>query len=46
LAELLDGRADLNPWRDFDRPAIPGHFGKAWFLPLVGMYYRFKDLVR
>jgi hypothetical protein len=46
LAELLDGRADLNPWRDFDRPAIPGHFGKAWFLPLVGMYCRVKDLVR
>jgi hypothetical protein len=46
LAELLDGRADLNPWRDFDWPAIPGHFGKAWFLPLVGMYCRVKDLVR
>ena len=46
MAEVLDGRADLNPWRDFDWPAIPGHFGKPWFLPFVGAYYRFQDLVR
>ncbi len=46
MAEVLDGRADLNPWRDFDWPAIPGHFGKPWFLPLVGAYYRFQDLIR
>lgn len=46
MAEVLDGRADLNPWRDFDWPAIPGHFGKPWFLPVVGAYYRFQDLVR
>ncbi|MCX7174954.1 MAG: FAD-binding oxidoreductase [Proteobacteria bacterium] len=46
MAEVLDGRADLNPWRDFSWPAIPGHFGKPWFLPFVGAYYRFQDLVR
>jgi len=46
MAEVLDGRADLNPWRDFDWPAIPGHFGKPWFLPIVGAYYRFQDWVR
>ncbi|MBA1230518.1 FAD-binding oxidoreductase [Pseudomonas viridiflava] len=46
MAEVLDGRADLNPWRDFTWPAIPGHFGNPWFLPLVGAYYRFQDLVR
>ena len=46
MAEVLDGRMDLNPWRDFDWPAIPGHFGKPWFLPFVGAYYRFKDLVQ
>jgi glycine/D-amino acid oxidase-like deaminating enzyme len=46
MAEVLDGRADLNPWRDFDWPAIPGHFGTPWFLPIVGAYYRFQDLVR
>ncbi|WP_444634587.1 NAD(P)/FAD-dependent oxidoreductase [Cupriavidus oxalaticus] len=43
MAEIMDGRADLNPWKDFDWPAIPGHFGKPWFLPLVGAWYRLKD---
>lgn len=46
MAEVLDGRAELNPWREFDWPPIPGHFGKPWFLPFVGAYYRFQDLVR
>lgn len=46
MAEVMDGRAELNPWRDFDWPAIPGHFGKPWFLPFVGAYYRYQDLVR
>ncbi len=43
MAEVMDGRTDLNPWKDFDWPAIPGHFGKPWFLPLVGAWYRLKD---
>ena len=46
MAQVLDGKPDLNPWRDFDWPAIPGHFGPPWFLPFVGAYYRLKDLVR
>ena len=46
MAEVLDGRKALNPWRDFDWPAIPGYFGKPWFLPFVGAYYRYQDLVR
>lgn len=46
MAEVLDGRAELNPWRDFDWPAIPGYFGTPWFLPFVGAYYRFQDLVK
>jgi len=46
MAEVLNGRADLNPWRDFDWPAIPGHFGKPWFLPIVGAYYRFQDWLK
>ena len=45
MADVLDGRAELNPWRDFDWPAIPGHFGKPWFLPIVGAYYRYRDRV-
>ena len=45
MAEVLEGRAELNPWRDFDWPAIPGYFGKPWFLPIVGAYYHYQDLV-
>jgi glycine/D-amino acid oxidase-like deaminating enzyme len=43
MAEVMEGRADLNPWKDLDWPAIPGHLGKPWFLPLVGAWYRLKD---
>lgn len=43
MAEVMDGRAELNPWRDMDWPAIPGHIGPPWFLPLVGAYYRLID---
>jgi glycine/D-amino acid oxidase-like deaminating enzyme len=43
MAEVMDGRTDLNPWKDFDWPAIPGHVGRPWFLPLVGAYFRLKD---
>jgi glycine/D-amino acid oxidase-like deaminating enzyme len=46
MAEVLDGRVEANPWRDFDWPAIPGHFGRPWFLPFIGAYYRFQDLIR
>ena len=43
MAEVMNGREDLNPWRGFDWPAVPGHFGKPWFLPAVGAYYRLLD---
>lgn len=33
-------------WKDFDWPAIPGNFGKPWFLPAVGAYYRLMDVLR
>lgn len=45
MADVMDGRPELNPWKDFDWPAIPGYFGRPWFLPIVGAYYRMKDLV-
>ena len=45
MAEVMDGKAEANVWRDFPWPAIPGHFGPPWFLPFVGAYYRFKDFV-
>lgn len=46
MAEIMDGRADLNLWKDFDWQAIPGHFGKPWFLPFVGAWYRLKDTLQ
>jgi glycine/D-amino acid oxidase-like deaminating enzyme len=45
MADVMDGRPDLNPWKDFNWPAIPGYFGRPWFLPILGAYYRMKDLV-
>jgi len=43
MAEVMADHPEANPWRDFAWPAIPGHFGKPWFLPLVGTWYRAKD---
>jgi glycine/D-amino acid oxidase-like deaminating enzyme len=43
MADVMGGRPELNPWRGMDWPAIPGHFGKPWFLPFVGAYYRLQD---
>ena len=45
MADVMDGQPELNPWKDFDWPAIPGYFGRPWFLPVLGAYYRMKDLV-
>jgi glycine/D-amino acid oxidase-like deaminating enzyme len=44
MADVMNGNEAANPWRDFDWPAIPGHTGKPWFLPLVGAYYSIKDV--
>jgi glycine/D-amino acid oxidase-like deaminating enzyme len=43
MAEVMDGKVEANPWRELNWPAIPGHFGKPWFLPMVGAYYRLQD---
>ncbi len=42
---VIDGRPDLTPWEDLNWPAIPGCFGRPWFLPILGAYYRMKELV-
>ncbi|CAB3734881.1 NAD(P)/FAD-dependent oxidoreductase [Paraburkholderia rhynchosiae] len=44
MADVMDGHADCNPWGESEWAAIPGHTGKPWFLPLVGTYYRIKDI--
>lgn len=43
MADVMDGNTDANPWRELDWPAVPGHFGTPWFLPLVGAYFRYQD---
>ncbi len=43
MAEVMDGKPEANPFHDLDWPAIPGHFGPPWFLPFVGLYYRWQD---
>ncbi|WP_244818276.1 FAD-binding oxidoreductase [Caballeronia sp. Lep1P3] len=45
MADVMFGANARNPWRTLDWPAIPGHFGRAWFLPLVGAYYRLQDVL-
>jgi glycine/D-amino acid oxidase-like deaminating enzyme len=45
MADVVMGDGLKNPWRDRPWAAIPGHFGRAWFLPLVGLYYRYQDAV-
>ncbi len=43
MADLISGRADNNPWNDKPWAPVPGYFGKPWFLPLTGLYYKAKD---
>ena len=43
MAKVMDGQPEANPWRELEWPAVPGHFGPPWFLPLVGAYYRVQD---
>ena len=43
MAEIMDGKAEANVWRDLDWPSIPGYGGNPWFLPAMGAYYRLVD---
>lgn len=43
MADLMTGCINRNPWDGLAWNAVPGHFGKPWFLPLVGAYYRALD---
>jgi glycine/D-amino acid oxidase-like deaminating enzyme len=46
MARVIGGEASANPWRTLDWPSVPGHFGKPWFLPLVGLWYKWQDIIR
>ena len=43
IADAIMGKTDRNPLSGLEWPAIAGHFGKPWFLPLVGLYYKTLD---
>lgn len=45
MADQMMGRDRINPWQDLPWQAVPLLSGKPWFLPLVGMYYKFKDKI-
>lgn len=43
IARRIAGDDVQNPWRNMSWPAVPLHYGKPWFLPFVGIYYRALD---
>ncbi|HEV7260784.1 MAG TPA: FAD-binding oxidoreductase [Bosea sp. (in: a-proteobacteria)] len=43
MARVMGGDTKANPLAGLDWPVVPGHFGPPWFLPFVGMYYKFQD---
>lgn len=43
MANYMNGDQNANPFKDLDWPAIPGHFGNQWFLPLVGIWFKWQD---
>ena len=46
MARVMSGEPDANPWAHLGWPSVPGHFGKPWFLPLVGLWYKWQDVIR
>jgi glycine/D-amino acid oxidase-like deaminating enzyme len=45
LADIAMGRKDTNPLDGLAWRAVPMHTGKPWFLPIVGAYYRMRDML-
>lgn len=45
MARVIGGEPAANPWAGLDWPSVPGHFGKPWFLPLVGLWYKWQDII-
>ena len=46
IARQIMGQAAQNPFSDLPWGAVPLHTGKPWFLPLVGLYYKAKDMMQ
>jgi glycine/D-amino acid oxidase-like deaminating enzyme len=45
MARMMGGDRAANPWGNLEWPPVPGHFGKPWFLPVVGLWYKWQDLI-
>ena len=46
MADAMLGRPDKNPMKHAPWPDVPGQFGKPWYLPFVGAYYKTLDWIR
>lgn len=45
MAAYMGGDKSANVWDGMKNPAVPGHFGPPWFLPIVGGAVRLIDMV-
>ncbi|MBV4365287.1 NAD(P)/FAD-dependent oxidoreductase [Erwinia phyllosphaerae] len=45
MADLIAEKRVENPWQRESWPAVPGYFGKPWFLPVAGLYYKTLDRI-
>jgi glycine/D-amino acid oxidase-like deaminating enzyme len=43
MALSMLGKPSRNLWENLPYPAVPGHVGPPWFLPLIGAYARVVD---
>jgi glycine/D-amino acid oxidase-like deaminating enzyme len=43
MALSMLGKPSRNLWEHLPYPAVPGHFGPPWFLPLIGGYAKLVD---
>jgi len=45
MARFMSGDTEANIWGDVKFPPVPGHFGRPWFLPLIGGGARVLDAI-
>ncbi|WP_129784074.1 NAD(P)/FAD-dependent oxidoreductase [Promicromonospora panici] len=43
MALSMLGKSSRNLWEHLPNPAVPGHFGPPWFLPIIGGYAKVVD---
>jgi glycine/D-amino acid oxidase-like deaminating enzyme len=45
MADIIAGKSDATPFSDLDFKTMFLYRKRPWFMPMVGTYYRFKDMV-